>query len=306
MHLGTPLLIFNKEHTVGTISNVQHDCNESAVGTFNPSTGIMEVSFELNGYYNNPSCAGNGDVEAFGYSNKSRSNSFAVNYDIRTLVTAVAVNSNVTNPLTLQLVESVLYPVNGTAIYSASYVDPRYPGMDPVLCIHQGDVPSCVLDVGSTYGIPVFNHIGSSYSYPSPCNCSVEVPLGINNDYDNPCNKFNFLSGFIYWPGHPNDPNPAIDLMLRFTSKEIYDFAFMPMFTAGAYGMSSSVRDTFNSPEQRADMYEFCDTPTYGPCSIVTFSSYDSSFDKHVVSPNFYSIDYGACSDTMSTTPENW
>lgn len=304
---GTPLVIFNREHTVGTISNVQHDCNESSIASFNPSSGIMQISYSLAAFSANPSCAGNGNINDFGYSETSRSSTFTVGFDIRTHITAVAVNSNVTKVEDLQLVHSNTQAVGEDQYYVASYIDPRYPGMDPVLCIHnKANVPSCLLSVGDVYGIPVFNHNGNNNTYPGQCNCTEEVPKGLNSNYSDPCNVFNFLTSFIYWPNQPGNPYPGIELMLEYTSEEIYEFAYSAMFTAGAFGMSSPVRDTFNSPAQRQDMYSFCNTANYGQCSIVTFSSFDSSFGSRVVSPNFYAVEYGACSDTLETPRSKW
>jgi hypothetical protein len=305
---GTPLVVFQKEHTVGTISNKQGDCNGTSLSSFNPSTGILQLGYDLAEYNTNPTCAGNGDLSLYGYSSIARSSMFTVDFDVRTLITAVAVNSNVTSVNKLQVVASVFYKVKGVPYFSASYVDPRYPGMDPVLCMFREGTPHCLLTVGGLYGIPVFNHIGNNLSHPAQCNCTQEIPKGVNTKYDNLCNQFNFLTGVLVWPHSPIPelPDAALELMLNYTASEISSLAYVPMFTAGAYGMSSPERADFDAPAARAEMYDFCDSAKYGACSIITFSLYDSTLLSHVVSTNFYSIDYGACADTFSTTLESW
>lgn len=302
---GTPLVIFDTEHTVGTVSNANADCNATSTSSFNPSTGVMQVTYDVQEYTANPTCNENASPAQFGYSSISRSSTFSINFDIRTLITVAAINNKVTNPLDLQLVDHVMYRVDTEWYYSASFVDQRYPGMEPTRCLFNNDmVPSCLLNIGSMYALPVFNHIGASYTTPGQCNCSTAFPDG-NTNYSDPCNQFNFLTGFVYWPGSIG-PQAALELVLEYTPQELSDFAYLPMFVAGAYGVASPERDSFNSPAQRADMYAFCNSPKYGPCSIATFSSFDASYSSHAVSTNFYTMNFGACTDTMSATQESW
>lgn len=302
---GTPLVIFDTEHTVGTVSNANADCNATSASTFNPSTGVMQVTYNLQDYTTNPTCSENGSPAQFGYSSISRSSTFSINFDIRTLITVVAINNKVTDPVDLQLVDHTMYRVGEDLYYSASFVDPRYPGMEPTLCLFNNDgVPSCLLSIGSMYALPVFNHIGASYTTPGQCNCTTQFPDG-NKNYSDPCNQFNFLTGFVYWPASAG-PLAALELVLEYSPQQLSDFAYLPMYVAGAFGVASPERDSFNSAAQRAQMYEFCNSATYGPCSIATFSSFDASYSSHAVSTNFYTVVYGACTDTMSATQQSW
>ena len=121
---------------------------------------------------------------------------------------------------------------------------------------------------------------------------------------------FNFLTGFIFYP-YTFNPDPLLDLLFQYpndTGKTINELAFKPMFTAGIWGQSSPNRTLFDSPEQRQEMYAFCNNTQYGPCSIVTFNSVDESSvsTDWVVSTSYYQLLYGACSDSFSTTPEAW
>lgn len=123
-------------------------------------------------------------------------------------------------------------------------------------------------------------------------------------------NIFNFLTGFIFYPVEMN-PDPLLDLLFQhpnFTGQTINELAFTAMFTAGMNGQSSPNRSLFDSPEQREAMYSFCNNTEYGPCSLVTFNSVDESSvsTDWVVSTSYYQLTTGACSDSFSTTPEEW
>lgn len=107
------------------------------------------------------------------------------------------------------------------------------------------------------------------------------------------------------------DPTPVLDLVFKFpnsTGKTINEAAFTAMFTAGMYGQSSPERASFDTPQQREEMYAFCNSTEFGPCSIVTFTSADetATTTDWVVSTNYYQLQTGACSDSFSTSPEAW
>jgi hypothetical protein len=305
---GTPLMVFQRQITAGTISNQLHDCNATSEGSFDPSTGTIAVSYDVDSFQSNPSCSGNGNITDYGYSPIANTDKFNLQFDIRALITAVAINLGVVKPRRqLQLVDHTVYNVSQVSYYAASFVDPRYPGMAPVLCLFdKRDTPYCLISVGFMYGLPVFNHIGNNTEYPAKCDCTQEISEGVNKNYTNVCNHFNFLTGVIVWPHAEAFPDPALELMLSMSAQRIYDLAHPPMFTAGAYGTSSPLRGGFNSPSQRQEMYSFCQSDTYGACSIVTFSSYDSTFAASTVSTNYFQVDYGACQDTFTTASDDW
>jgi hypothetical protein len=129
------------------------------------------------------------------------------------------------------------------------------------------------------------------------------VHYGITGNY------FNFLTGFIYYSNF-FDPTPLVELMLKYQDNmlELNNLAYKPMFTAGVFGQSSPNRSSFNSPQQREDMYAFCKNDRYGGCSLLTVNSFDNSGQSvnWVVAGNYYQLYTGACTDSITTTPENW
>jgi hypothetical protein len=106
------------------------------------------------------------------------------------------VNIGVTYLGTLQ----EIIPDRGTFIYlgvnytTSSYTNPQFPGMAPITCISNDDVPHCVLPIGDTFALPIYNHAGANFSLPEPCNCSVLTVEDLADQY-NPCNVFAFISG---------------------------------------------------------------------------------------------------------------
>ena len=54
----------------------------------------------------------------------------------------------------------------------------------------------------------------------------------------------------------------------------------------------------------RADLFEFCNSETYGSCSVFTFNVF--SVDDKVVSEYYYKVRYPACQDTFSASEAAW
>jgi len=219
---GTPSAIFNRQHTVGTLSNVLYDCNASSQGNFDPSTGTMTVTYNVDEFLTNPTC-NQSYPQYMGYSTLAHSHNFDVTVDIFSLITALAVNIGITSVENLQAFNNGQLLYNGAYYPTTSYVDPRYPGMKPVLCMFPGEgsgiYVACVIQVGAQFAIPLFNHVGSDLASPLPCNCSHPdaqslEPYGL-------CNLFSFMTGFLYWQTFDNTPNPILDLMLSTPMLEI-------------------------------------------------------------------------------------
>lgn len=186
---GTPLAILNRGITVGTISNVHADCNAPATSSFNPSSGIMQVVYQISRFYSNPNCTVTTDPSLFGY--RRNSDTFAIGFDVRSVFTCVAVNSRIIKPNYLQITAQSTYIYRNTSYFIAAYVDPRYPGMKPIQCLFpdSSGTPVCLLIIGSVYVLPVFNHGGYSFDMPVPCNCtgSEDFMFDVHNNPYNLC-----------------------------------------------------------------------------------------------------------------------
>jgi hypothetical protein len=57
--------------------------------------------------------------------------------------------------------------------YADQLYDIRYPGMDPIMCVIQksnNKLLLCFVEVETSFFLPFFNHIGSSFDAPEICN----------------------------------------------------------------------------------------------------------------------------------------
>jgi hypothetical protein len=227
---------------------------------------------------------------------------------VRTLVTSLAINLNVT--LLTDMVEipgfNSQYTFEDVAYNVSSYYDPKYPGMAPLTCI-SAPVTQCILAIGEVFALPVFNHAGASPNVPTVCDCAVLSAEYLSSRYSQ-CNLFNFLSGFIFWAGTNGSPNPVFEMAIGYG----YDYAsinadaFNASFTASYWGVTSPDREDLNEAETRRNAYSFCNVSGYGPCSLVTFSSFDTNPNSWAVSEYYYQLQTGACRNTFTTTYADW
>lgn len=175
LHEGTPLAVFNRGQTLGSVSSVRGDCTAPSDASFNPSSGEIQVSYDIGTFNADQNCSLAAPPNLFGYSSAMPSNSLTIGLDIRTLVTCIALNSGFAYPDNMQITTTSEYMYKNTVYPTVYYTDSRYPGMKPVLCIFLHGIkgrPSCTIIVGSVYAVPVFAHAGQNRTYPVQCNCS--------------------------------------------------------------------------------------------------------------------------------------
>jgi hypothetical protein len=163
------------------VSNVLSDCNAPATSSFNPGSGEMQVTYQLSEYTSNPNCSSVAPPGLFGYKTYVPTDTFSIKFDVRTLVTCVALNSQIVSPSVLQVTGRSNFNYKNATYPRVAYVDPRYPGMRPVQCMLTGlahGPPLCLMIVGTVYVVPIFNHAGRSFFLPEPCNCTAEEVSG--------------------------------------------------------------------------------------------------------------------------------
>lgn len=300
-HPGT---IFDREYTAGALTNEQYDCKAAATGSFDPANNKLQVSFNI-ADYESSNCTRIAPPELLGYQASVSPGVFKIALDVRSLMTAVAVNLNVLSLSSLQYVTRSNYTVNfdGNNVTFSKYLDPRYPGMTPVLCLDQPLFSRCVVFMGSVPALPMFLHRGSSKNVPEVCDCAGEAKSRVNDpSYD--CNLFQFLSGLLFYP--TEDPTPLIELGVLYTDAELAAQSFAPMFAGSAF--SANNPDYLTSESFRASAYDFCHVSSYdGSCSFVVFTSYDYGYSvNYAVSPNYNQIFNGSCGDTVSIPSSSW
>jgi hypothetical protein len=280
----------------------------SSVAFFDDSNGWMSMSFVYEEFAAEPKCVKAMDPELFGYNTLTKPRLFTISYDIRTLITGLAVNMKIMKINQLVEIEGYheVLDHNGMQITLRSYYDPRYHGMTPLMCASvEGFDPFCVTQIEDVYMFPVFHHLGQNLTYPQECICS-ELTAEALSDRTHNCNVFRFLSGFVY-------VNSAFDLAymfaLRVTKLGSYEAieqgAYHAMFIASSYGQQSPLAAELNSAASLAEAYDFC-TIGAQTCSMITFTSYDIKAKDWAVSDYHTLVQNGACRDTISPSAENW
>jgi hypothetical protein len=236
---------------------------------------------------------------------------------VDSVFTAIATSSSlgIANPFSkLVSVRTVAdsVPFLGKNISILEMYDIHHSDMDPIFCLGPtATYPldwSCVVAMGNTYGIPLFNHIGYDDFSPLRCNCST-------NGHSKQCDKFDFLIGIALYDTSRNEtvkgkrvdsfPEsfrpflPLLELFYTGTYKKYSyynDAAFHASFAAARMGKNPAL----NNSTWRQEAYSWCFTESFGYCSIVMWESSDK--DNHVVSEHLLQVPDGACSDSVSTS----
>eukprot|EP01038_Epipyxis_sp_PR26KG_P014090 gene14090-18909_t len=306
------------------VGNGHGICNVSAESSFDTSSGILSVSYTYDEFVSNPVCNASIVPSYFGYNADLFQKMFTISIDSRSVFTNVAINNGVAQLIYMTEITqkrgNYTIPGNGNNIYSfSSFYDPKFPGMAPLFCIYDvyinnvRVVPSptfCLLPVGATFVMPIFNHMGVDQNLPVPCNCSEIEERRMSGEYfdDNDylyygCNQFYFITGFVY---------ASLDFWMtnfqRFNSYNRFSqTAFNASFMTSSQGMMSTYKNEFIQGEMRRKAFDFCSSDEYGNCSMVTFSSYDlSAAGNWAVSDYYYQLQYGACTDSVSAPPAAW
>jgi hypothetical protein len=148
---GDPLVVFNRDFIDGALSSVLGNCNVSSYSTFDSSSGLLSVSWNYKNFVAEPKCMKAMPPAKFGYNTLTKPELFELSFDIRTIITGVAMNLGLLKRE--QLVEIVKYRtysvISGANSMVQFFVDPRYGGMDPLRCVSVGtNAPYCTYRMG--------------------------------------------------------------------------------------------------------------------------------------------------------------
>ena len=318
---GTPLVVLNRQKILGTVSNVVGDCNATSTAAFDSSNGILSLVYNYEEYFNNPVCNNSLTPSMLDYLPNADANSFSIQLDTRSIVTAMAVNMGILE--VENLVEltgfSSDYIYDGVNYTVREYYDSKYNGMAPISCINfnvsyakVSNYTFCSVQLNQNiYGVPLFNHKGSSATMPSPCNCSHLTDAELQDSYS-PCNVFSFLAGVLFYP--TESPDDVMEMwinigVVRVNSvlmSPVSDLAYDAMFVGSYWGKNSPNRTLLNSEEYRQEIYEFCTLPSGASCSLLTFSVFDKKPQNWAVSDYYYQVQFGACQNTFVPSLDDW
>ena len=286
--------IFNREYFLVTLAG-QSNCFVNPLVTFDPTYGRASVQYSYTEYMDG--CEELADPNELGYDKSYDGDIFSLDMDVVSMTSALAVNMGILNKSHLQTIGDPVYmtPFNTEHLYQQKLYDPRFPRMSPLLCFElKTTLPSnddaddyfyddnfagddyvddqtlfgstnfenkCVLRLGSKLLIPALFHY-----YPVCQFCDS------NSSNSKTCNGFDLVISYIYF--EDDNLNKTIQLLNKYpNAKELNDAAYL------AY-------DKYD--------FSFCDND----CALLSLNAYDDS--DHFVSPDFYSLNNGHCSDSTS------
>ena len=313
---GAPAVIFNRDYLLGTISNVYADCNASSVTTFSKADYMLTMEYDFSDFQDNPTCNSVINPSQLGYSSLYSSDTISMSIDVRSFLTAVAVNEGVMLLTSLEKLTNSTFPFvqDGVRYNVSNYYDARYPGMNPIYCAINLDTEFIVLDAqdyplvlyntscglefpNQTYSVPIFNHFGYSQDYPSYCACQDGLGPGATEDA---CSGFDLMAGVILYDNTQDadfaDGNPFIDLANKVPINLMNPAAYDAMYMA----VSSHYTDQYEDLDARLQAYEFCNV-SYGSCTLVTISLFDDA--NTAVTDYYHQLLRGSCSDSISIPP---
>ena len=305
---GDPIVIFDREHVGGIISSINGICNiSSSITRFYPNEGKIYLQMNYEQYIHSFICNSSLPPYFAGYVPGMNSEIFEAKLDIRSLFTSMAVNLQILKFSEIVSIEGLSQWIllDGVNYFLSYYYDPKFPGMTPIACITTQNQQFCTIQVGSIYGVPFFHHAGNNTQFPQQCLCDELTEEDLSNDV-HMCNMFQFLAGVLFWPSFTEQQLFEILVKYNYSFAALNNATYRAAFTSSYWGQQSIYHDHFNSPEYLSEIFEFCNLPLYGSCSMLTFSAFDTYVYDWAVSKYYYQLQYGACRASLTPTPENW
>ena len=335
---GSPAVIFELEHSFSKISSVSGACAITPFTTYDQANHVLASTYtNYDAFINHTSCTNAVYPPNFGYNSRYDGNIYELEIDVESLTVAMGVNLGYVELSDLRIVTQQLANFSyADGMYTiGEYFDVRYPLMEPVFCMkNMTEMPIhtpksllnfCVVVIGNSFTLPIFNHYGSSAHHPSYCDCAT---VG----RDEVCQEFNLLTGVLFFKNkeviQPSGRNFDLrDLTLsklKYNLKNVLtDAGLFNIFTvlkrfptysalnraaynASYYTVSSNYKCTGECLERT---FEFCTVTnqTSGnniTCSLLMFNSQDT-IDR-TVSDYKYQLFNGSCSPNMLIPSAYW
>lgn len=303
--LGTPLKVLDREFLEANLGNDDHLCRIANQVRFDNNNGLMTVSYDYQEFMHNTNCTHVMNPNIFGYNYVTKPSNFDLKFDVRTIVTAVAVNLGIAVVDTLVRIPTMDQSIGqqGFTFNISNYYDPKYPGMDPIICVTSGlQDPVCGMAVGKGAVMPFFHHLGSNFTFPTHCDCNILTEVDLS-DTDHPCHLFNFLTGFVFW--NTLDPTALLENRMRASAifkKDYNTLSYEAAFFTSFIGQYSPLYQ----PSLRKTAFDFCQTTSGGTCALMVISAYDLTPRGFTVSDYYYQLQHGACSASILPKREDW
>ena len=237
----------------------------------------------------------------------------SVGLEVESFTTAMAANMGIVKKYHLTIAQNLQSSIkishnNSAIIFDLNeYFDLRYPTMTPVLCLsNTTQLPTVLAQLSllcfvvvpqlSTIALPVFNHMGYNLTNPTYCECGGSTAT---HEMRSACNKFNLLSGLIYFndgiekgtsrPQREYDllrkVKRLIHMVLQFENYESFNRAAYFAMAASGIAASGSPDDDDDddktapgsSSQVLDDAFKFCDLSLSSPFIISAAVPHNSS-----------------------------
>ncbi len=335
---GLPTQVFNLNYEQGTIGSARGYCNIATSGTyFDQANAELFITYPHDSYAKSTICEAASPATSLGYVQTFDENVFSIKVDVRSFVTAVAVNLKLLalDNLAISNTKIQNFTTANTTFELGQYYDIRYPEMDPILCVRnttQFDEAAlqelykryqngasmsnitipfstlCFYGVGNTVTLPIFNHFGTSKSVPKRCYC------GIYNHES--CNQFDFLTTLLFYPVARSSSSTnlqivsqvvnLVDLVIKWQGfRAVNDLAFNASWAGGARAYKD-MAPYVNTTSWVAEQFKFCGSQVskVAGCSMIVFNSFNPT--DQLVSEYKYQLVNGSCRNTFTIPNEYW
>jgi hypothetical protein len=153
--IGDPSIALNRHYIFGTVASAQGVCfYTDAPASLDSTSSILTYSIPY--YMYNYDCTNiGGPPSNLGASPFSSAAFFDLKFDIRSLMTALAVNYGVLNFEYLIEIPALRQEVLSLNLTFREMFDPKFPGMSPIQCLTE---KACAIRVGANnFGVPFFH-----------------------------------------------------------------------------------------------------------------------------------------------------
>ena len=286
----------NKPNIIGKIGAASGICDTPIVSAYDKSTGILTMSFDVPLFKSSSICASalsESVLKDLGYNAQFTGNTFRLELDVQTLLTAYVLNTGMMTVSDYTLVSETGGIKN--------YIDPRYPGMGFVCCVNYNDQTLCGVPFGNAIGFPMFNDMGANpyHGEPIQCDCSntsdvsLYGPTGV-------CNYLNFFAGIMLWPEYINNSAiPFYNFKMSYGSNYVHGMQamFNAVYATSVWG---AINNYSTNSSFLANAFSPCRYDNSN-CSIINFSLFNPYVGQgNSISDYYYQLVDGACKDSFS------
>lgn len=129
-------VVFDRQYVHGGISNQQSDCNATSSSKYDVGSYVLSTVYSYAEFSTNPRCNLIVNPHTLGYDPLYDGDEFTLSYDVRSLVTALAINNQILGLAALRPVSDSLMPFEykNTSYATGLWYNPRFPGMNPIFC----------------------------------------------------------------------------------------------------------------------------------------------------------------------------